>query len=116
MSYTIEQATAIAAKVIEIANARPNARYYTNGGGCSYFCGRVSCDGVSGPGGCLIGQAIKALGYPMPCDNSGIRNHLTQWGRLVVDFLQAVQNHQDAGETWGEAVRQALTSTGYTPE
>lgn len=118
MLYTTEQAIAIAGKVIEIANARPNARYLASHkvGGCSYSTGRVSCDGCTSDGGCLIGQAITALGYPLPHNDSGIRNHLKTWGHLVADFLQAVQSHQDDGKPWGEAVSEALTQTGYTPE
>lgn len=76
--YSPEEVLAIANKVVEIAQAKPDARYFGDGqtGGCSYTTGRIASCGCSEPGGCLVGQAITALGYRLPANDTGIGNFI----------------------------------------
>lgn len=82
---------------------------------CSYI---NNMDGE--PGGCIVGRAMRAVGVPksrlLKAEGVGVMS-------LLIDFeddhetyeysieeaawLREVQNAQDTGETWGEAVTAA---------
>lgn len=119
---------AVAAKVREIAAAEPDFKYHKKyGNDCKYV--------VDGQGACIIGRALVDLGCPpdffcqqLPpgfygetsptlYNNANIHNLAgTAFPRMAfqsdsfsgaVRWLSSVQDSQDSGATWGEAVAHA---------
>jgi hypothetical protein len=103
----------LVARVRDLAARYPDAVYKGERGlfGCSYVAGRVD----NGPDscGCLLGQAAQpgtrlhtamqersARGIGSMCAGLGAVAVMT----LDVEWLHTVQNFQDAGKTWGNAV------------
>lgn len=139
MLYDDIQVRVIASRVAKIAAESPNYVYVqpsgTLGGdnmglSCSYSEGRVYNKETSefiGFGGCLIGQAIASLGFPVPggeYGDTGIQSLIRggEWcndaelgDNPAANWLDKVQYWQDRGTTWGEAVKNATLSNGYNP-
>lgn len=97
-------------KVREIAQAEPDRKYLLPdfGDTCSYFPTELN------PCGCLIGYAARECGWPLDADRYDLVcaseavavvlgiSKLTNRGALA--WLQRVQDDQDGGNTWAEAV------------
>jgi len=104
-------------KVRELVDAHPDNVYTRpksskwGNSGCSNTAG-VCTDGSEG---CLIGQALKALGFPVEdFENNGVwslynHKHLEPFnvGQREGEWLCRAQARQDGGNTWGEAVKNA---------
>lgn len=117
----------VVAKVRSLAAARPDFVYepptYVNpntpGPSCHYVHVQTTEDGVYLTGGCIVGQALIALGMDSAdlheYDNGSGANGSTvvieQIGsvenRKALYWLDRVQNRQDNGGTWAEAVEEA---------
>ena len=97
-------------QVRHLATEYPDARYYKAAG--SSFCEYADGPVTNGPGseGCIMGQAARLLDID-----------LFTWGRVEIyqlledegwdigdinamDWLTQVQQIQDAGSTWGDAI------------
>ena len=110
----------LVSKVRELAVARPETIYQPSPTGqatptirCSYLAGTCS----DGTVGCLLGQALVAVGYTAEqlraVDLLGIEEaiekllpcELTDEEYRRVRWLESVQNAQDNGHPWGEAIR-----------
>jgi hypothetical protein len=108
--------------VRELAIARPETVYRpcwseksNSMGRCSYLAGACSDGSV----GCLLGQALLALGFTtdhlQPVNHLGIKEaleklhpcQLTDHDYDQVRWLETVQSAQDNGQTWQEAVERA---------
>lgn len=111
----------LARKVRDLAEAYPDAVYPSEqsepegGYGASYAAGEV------GPGvGCIVGQAMKALGVSnedvSEMDNIGFFSHvpnnvispvkirvITHRQEILAEWIDQVQQNQDAHNSWGEA-------------
>ena len=105
--------------VRDLAEANPHFVYQkpidpdSNGVGCRYE--------VDGEGSCIIGQAAIKAGVPVELlrkwdnprgnyDSSSIgvvADTIEIEGMRPIAWLGDVQRHQDAGKSWGEAVRRA---------
>jgi hypothetical protein len=107
-------------KVRELASARPDNVYRAGPSGqsspptkCTYLGGTCT----DGTVGCLVGQALLAIGYTaeqlQPVDQLGIEEaiekmlpcELTDDEYDKVRWLESAQNAQDNGSPWKEAVR-----------
>ena len=115
-------AAEIVTQVRELAAKYPKAQYHKEEGSayCDYEFGTVT-NGPDTPG-CIMGQAVRLLGV----DTSG-------WGRGEIgpileeegyefpaddsnmDWLLAVQQRQDSGVTWGEAIKLTDKTMEVTP-
>ena len=116
---TIESLQALQAKVRELAEADPDYIYGDiNKEGCMYRPDPLH------PHGCIIGYAVRELGCTKldeiePGDQISIGFLVRQaWGvdrrgalpneaNLISDWLDYVQDYQDEGQSWGEALRLA---------
>lgn len=101
-------------KVIEIGNRFPDYTYKTPNDGLGTFC--LYTDGADGQG-CIIGQALRALGVPYGVlvtydRGNGVPASLVVKEILrrdidmdITDRLDNIQAAQDSGYPWGECVR-----------
>lgn len=76
---------------------------------CSNTYGQCS----NGTVGCIIGQAVKSVGYEIPTDYEDT-DVCTLLDRLGIDyeneelaFLEYVQGEQDQSRSWGESIKDA---------
>lgn len=105
-------ASALAEAVVEVANERPDHVYETaNTDVCLYQ--------VDGQPSCIVGHALARLGAPAELLRTLDSEELTIGSAFVdvealerddkdeAEFLHRVQNAQDIGVPWGEAVRRA---------
>ncbi len=94
----------LVAEVRKIVAERPDVSY---DGGCRYDSG-VCSDGTVG---CLIGQALGAIGWDLYPENSGelISNLLEEAGYddFRVSWCRMVQSEQDCMSAWGGCVNYA---------
>lgn len=106
-------------KVRELVTANPEFVYRRPEG-------QISClyREHNGTPGCLFGQALTALGVELTDvhERRTIDVLLPQLGisvtRLQVEWMMSVQNAQDLGQSWAEAIdradfRRPLTLTNY---
>lgn len=106
-------------KVRELAAAKPDFVYRRpeNSTSCLYR----EHDGMPG---CIFGQAFDALGVELTDahEHKGITRVLSLLGisvtRLQVEWMMSVQDAQDLGHSWAEAIaradfRRPLTLTNY---
>lgn len=104
------------AEVRRLAEAYPDAIYQS----ASQPDGRTKCfydrgettDGPPGQVGCIIGQAAANAAKPFfdnvlqfGAEEAAISEFIDSWDNA--DFLITVQEAQDKGATWSEAVRRA---------
>lgn len=105
----------VIAKVRELAAARPGHAYKPpkdSPGECSYF---TDATGKAGAG-CIYGQALTQLGLDDLTDGVDITGILSRHHIYPstdgLDWVEMVQNEQDKGVTWAEAVRVADETFG----
>lgn len=94
----------------------PDFQYSGGTGMCYYVPQAVGTEDPRSRTGCLIGETMKLLGYP-PAPNWEKANveglfqrkfiPIEDFEPRVVPLLADVQRRQDAGETWGQAIRNA---------
>jgi hypothetical protein len=104
-------ATEIIAEVHRLAEANPKNRYLE--ADCYYTRGACS----NGSSGCIVGQALSALGYGEKLAHldderpQGILRVASLLGitgeQDQLDWLETVQDWQDRGDTWCDAVARA---------
>jgi len=105
-------ATDIIAEVHRLAEADPGNRYLE--ADCYYTMGACT----NGSSGCIMGQALTALGYGEMLAHldaeapKGIERALARLGitaeRDEIAWLETVQHWQDRGDPWREAVKRAM--------
>lgn len=107
----------LAREVLRLADQHPTATYEASvPGECLYAAGDAA-----GACGCLMGQAMRALGVTddelteMDANGEGITAQLTRlsidWDTDIAFALDCAQTQQDHGYPWGQAVapvREAL--------
>lgn len=111
----------VVAKIREIAAVNPDRIYVPTGQELGYVSEyKVDCmyvhdkDGKA-VAGCLIGQALHALGVPLgylrTCEHTDATSVLDRLNLIPYDFLSGnalwvvvVQRYQDEGKPWGECV------------
>ncbi len=93
-------------EVKRLAAESPDNVYNPNGAGCSYTLG----DNTNGSRGCIVGQALKALGVDLAALREGIIEvclnripHESDVDNGIL-WLAGVQGCQDSRNPWGEAV------------
>lgn len=122
------QLTALVAKVKELAQASPDNRYSKP----MEILSRVECTACSnirglctnGSEGCIIGQALLALGVDRAIladhEHDSVRNLLRATSDLYdkntveMEWLVHVQLNQDGGLAWSYAVQEASRIYGLT--
>ena len=104
-------------KVREIAKDAPDLVYEMPDGWCQYV--------FNGQGSCIVGQAYLELGTPIKRveswdnEDSGplgveqvIEREYEEYSTLAKSWLREVQDSQDTGTSWAEAVKNADISLG----
>ena len=125
----MRSAKQVIAKVRELGANAPENKYVSNNGFtiCYYHIGKCT----NGSTGCIVGQALMELGwvsqydllfyaheYRLYTDEHLIFNDTTNitslFKKLLIDcqgnelqWLARVQDKQDRGSTWGEAIKNA---------
>lgn len=109
----------VVSTVKELAKKYPNARYCLPKGSGSGGCENVRGIVENGPPeeGCIIGQSLRILGVPEDLIDGeyGVEEsldlcsiHYESFGEMLpITFLIEVQENQDTGDTWGDAVEKA---------
>lgn len=114
----------LVAKVRELAGAHPTAIYQsTDANGACYYTRGLVRDHIDGEEktigvGCLMGQALKALDVPEEtlyeyedsqiCEVvEGLLLDVSEHSNAEIAWLADVQQKQDAGNSWGNAVQLA---------
>jgi hypothetical protein len=99
-------------KVREIAAAQPDYVYNTSGDSTMACYYTLNFDLT--PGGCIIGRALRGVGISRNTLESYEGKAADEVVPYVVEtsdddneWLRNVQMHQDAGYSWGTAVRRA---------
>lgn len=95
--------------VRQLAADCPDCKYIRPAiGSCSYSKGQCT----NGSVGCIIGQALAALGIDVSAlDTNGVMNARTVLTRLggfddaAIEWADGVQGKQDNGATWVEAIK-----------
>ena len=100
----------VLATVKRIATDRPNVTYRTFGDGRRCFYNHGQCSDMSV--GCIFGQAFRELGIDVVgCEGDNIADVVSQKQIAgSADDLQMcsdIQNAQDMGHSWGEALKTA---------
>lgn len=107
----------IVAKVKELAEASPLNRYNKTGGEGAPGCSNLQGICTNGSQGCIIGQALLALGVNRELladhEYDSVRNLLRRTSDLYnedtfeMNYLVYVQLNQDAEQAWGLASHNA---------
>jgi len=119
MSVVTATAIEVTDKIRSLATAQPHHVYVPpvkNLGGPTCWYVHNSSDGLVG--GCIVGQALLAVDVPAEdlheydlgdgANGSQVVRRYT--GNLTVEqqqWIDSVQQQQDSGKTWGEAVEHA---------
>lgn len=119
-------------RVIAIAKERPDFVYTDQGRSpnehhqgiseCSYLGANIKTPDVGQS--CIIGQAFQDLGmsrdFLRKCENVGPefillsynkKKKFSETDRKIISHLGLIQNYQDIGIPWGEAVNKVLGGT-----
>jgi hypothetical protein len=110
----------VVTEIRTLASEQPDFVYHNEAGKvgpgvtCNYRHNRMGDPNHNGTAGCIVGQALDRLGYVVPgkYEGSSALEVLAAGLDLNVDnraaaWIVEVQQHQDKGEAWGEAVRHA---------
>jgi hypothetical protein len=122
---TIDKVRQLVKEVMRIASARPEVKYYGVPDENSYNkvrCSNLDGTCTDGSKGCIVGQGVLAMGIPEAELKKHINSDVDSLSQELLGFepeeytanpdmswLQIVQAAQDAGMTWGDAVRKANT-------
>lgn len=102
----------IVSEIRRLAAKSPGNKYHRTMAVCLYSKGSCS----DGSCGCIIGQALSALGHDTtlldkgdhaPAANEAVKHFIPDCRELVLDWCCIVQAQQDCGEAWGTAVLKA---------
>jgi hypothetical protein len=98
------------AEVRRIAAERPDTVYRQPSTSCGCFYEKGEC--TDGSVGCIFGQALNNLGYPVTGTASIdiiARSRFVGNCLVILAWCREVQNVQDGGLSWGDAIISANT-------
>lgn len=121
--YTYDPKACEAAKArleeIRLASPNPNATHWTVGGATKLdvngneYAVQCTYRNVDKTPGCIVGHFIYDLNPELVLDESGWSRELIDGTDITVDdktseLLSLVQQHQDSGIPWGQALSKAI--------
>lgn len=128
--FTVDDLPRLKAEVRRLASLAPDFVYIAlsatneNNPSCDNLAG--GCDKYPKMTGCIIGQAIRNIGFAIPntcryqavgqllgslgLDNTNLRGEIDKQYRDAMCWLMRVQNHQDFKNTWQSAIETADSS------